>query len=133
MVDATKNYVWGTGRRKSSVARVRLAPGTGQMVVNRKEWREYFPTRAAQISVLTPMKVTETESHYDVHVNVIGGGVQGQADAVRHGLARAIASANPSLEGPLREAGLLTRDARMKERKKYGQRGARARFQFSKR
>ena len=133
MVDATKNYVWGTGRRKSSVARVRLAPGTGQMVVNRKEWREYFPTRSAQISVLMPMKVTETESHYDVHVNVIGGGVQGQADAVRHGLARAIASANPSLEGPLREAGLLTRDARMKERKKYGQRGARARFQFSKR
>ena len=133
MVDAKNSYVWGTGRRKSSVARVRLAPGSGQIVVNRKEWREYFPTRSAQISVQMPLKVTETDSHYDIHVNVIGGGVQGQADAVRHGLARALAAANPVLEGALRDAGLLTRDARMKERKKYGQRGARARFQFSKR
>ena len=128
-----KSFVWGTGRRKSSVARVRIAPGEGRFVVNRKEWRDYFPTRAARVAAAQPLKVTNTESTYDVFVNVIGGGVQGQADAVRHGLARALAAADGGLEAALREAGFLTRDARMKERKKYGQRGARARFQFSKR
>jgi small subunit ribosomal protein S9 len=132
MVDP-KSFVWGTGRRKKSVARVRIAPGSGRMMVNRKEWRDYFPTRNAQVAVRMPLKLTETEESYDVFVNVVGGGVQGQADAVRHGLARALASANPVLESSLRDAGFLTRDARMKERKKYGQRGARARFQFSKR
>ncbi|MFV1959835.1 MAG: 30S ribosomal protein S9 [Planctomycetota bacterium] len=132
MVDA-RDFVWGTGRRKSSVARVRVAPGSGHILVNRQEWTEYFPTRNAQVAVRMPLKVTETESAYDIHVKVTGGGVQGQADAVRHGLARALVNASPSLEGVLRDAGLLTRDARMKERKKYGQRGARARFQFSKR
>ena len=132
MVDA-KNYVWGTGRRKKSIARVRITQGSGHMVVNHKDWKDYFPTRGAQVAVRMPLRVTETDANYDVYVNVIGGGVQGQADAVRHGLARAIASANPALESTLRDAGLLTRDARMKERKKYGQRGARARFQFSKR
>jgi small subunit ribosomal protein S9 len=128
-----KTYVWGTGRRKSAVARVRLAPGEGRLVINRRDWSEYFPTRDARIAAMQPLKVTDTEKTYDVFVNVVGGGVQGQADAVRHGLARALASADSTLEATLREAGYLTRDARMKERKKYGQRGARARFQFSKR
>ena len=132
MVDA-KSYVWGTGRRKKSIARVRIAPGEGNMIVNRKEWRSYFPTRDTQVAARQPLKLTDTESRYDVFVNVHGGGVQGQAEAVRHGLARALASDDPGLESQLREAGFLTRDARMKERKKYGQRGARARFQFSKR
>ena len=128
-----KTYVWGTGRRKSSVARVRLAPGEGRLVINRRDVAEYFPTRDARVAAQQPLKITNTGSTYDVFVNVIGGGVQGQADAVRHGLARALASADSALEPALREAGFLTRDARMKERKKYGQRGARARFQFSKR
>lgn len=128
-----KTYIWGTGRRKSSVARVRIAPGEGQFVVNHKEWRDYFPTRAARVAAAQPLKLTETETTYDVFVNVKGGGVQGQADAVRHGLARALAVADSAYEPALRDAGFLTRDARMKERKKYGQRGARARFQFSKR
>ncbi len=128
-----KSFVWGTGRRKSSVARVRIAPGEGRFVVNRKEWRDYFPTRAARVSALQPLKLTDTASRYDVFVNVVGGGVQGQADAVRHGLARALATADSALEPALRDAGFMTRDARMKERKKYGQRGARARYQFSKR
>ena len=103
------------------------------MIVNRREWRTYFPTRDSQVAVRKPLRATETDKTYDVFVNVIGGGIQSQAEAVRHGLARALASANPQLEGVLRDAGFLTRDARMKERKKYGQRGARARFQFSKR
>ena len=120
-------------RRKKAVARVRIAPGEGRIVVNRREWRTHFPTKAAQVAVLQPLKLTDSENQYDVFVSVIGGGMQGQADAVRHGLARALASANPSIEAALRDAGCLTRDARMKERKKYGQRGARARFQFSKR
>jgi small subunit ribosomal protein S9 len=128
-----KEFVWGTGRRKSAIARVRLAPGTGRFVVNKRDWTEYFPTRDTQVAVRQPLRLTETDDRYDVFVNVRGGGVQGQADAVRHGLSRALASANPAVEGALRGAGFLTRDARMKERKKYGQRGARARFQFSKR
>lgn len=132
MVDA-KQYTWGTGRRKKAIARVRIAPGSGQMIVNRREVSEYFPTPATIIAAKQPLRVTETESEYDIHVNVNGGGAQGQADAVRHGLARALVSANPALEASLRGAGFLTRDARVKERKKYGQRGARARFQFSKR
>lgn len=132
MVSA-KSYVWGTGRRKKSVARVRITPGEGRIVVNRRDWREYFPTKGAQVAICQPLKATGTESTYDVFVNVIGGGQQGQADAVRHGLARALVSIDPTFEPTLRESGYLTRDARMKERKKYGQRGARARFQFSKR
>jgi len=128
-----KSYVWGTGRRKSAVARVRIAPGEGRFVVNRKEWRDYFPTRAARVAAMQPLKLTDTESTFDVFVNVSGGGVQSQADAVRHGLARALAVVDSAYEPALRDAGFLTRDARMKERKKYGQRGARARFQFSKR
>ncbi len=126
-------FVRGVGRRKKAVARVRIMSGSGQMTVNRRDWSEHFPTHAARLAVRQPLRLTGTDSSYDVHVSVRGGGVQGQADAVRHGLARALASANPTFEGSLRSAGYLTRDARAKERKKYGQRGARARFQFSKR
>jgi len=132
MVDA-KGFVWGTGRRKKAIARVRVAPGTGQMIVNRKTWEEYFPTEAAKVAVRQPLDVAEVAPNYDIFIKVEGGGPQGQADAVRHGLARALVAADPTLESSLRGAGFLTRDARVKERKKYGQRGARARYQFSKR
>ena len=130
---ATKSWIWGTGRRKSSVARVRIRPGEGAMYVNRREWREYFTTKAQQLAARQALEATGTDARFDVHVNVHGGGPQGQADAVRHGIARALVQADESLEAKLREVGYLTRDARQKERKKPGQRGARARFQFSKR
>ena len=130
---AKGNFTWGTGRRKSAIARVRLSEGSGRIVVNKKDWKEYFPTRAMQVAVRQPLELTQTGERFDVFVNVKGGGPQGQADALRHGLSRALAIAEPDLESALRDAGFLTRDARMKERKKYGQRGARARFQFSKR
>ena len=126
-------WVWGTGRRKSAVARVRIRPGEGLMRVNGKEWGEYFVSRATKLSARQPLAATETEGRFDVFVRVHGGGPQGQADAVRHGLSRALVLADGGLEASLREAGYLTRDSRVSERKKYGQRGARARFQFSKR
>ncbi len=126
-------WVWGTGRRKSAVARVRIRPGEGLMRVNGKEWGEYFVSRATQLSARQALANTETEGRFDVYVRVHGGGPQGQADAVRHGLSRALVLADPALEASLREAGFMTRDSRVSERKKYGQRGARARFQFSKR
>ena len=127
------DYTWGTGRRKTAIARVRIRPGTGAMMINKKPVDEYFTTRAQRIAATQPMGVEGVNERYDVFVNVIGGGPQGQADAVRHGLARALVKADGGLEAAMRESGFLTRDARVKERKKYGQRGARARFQFSKR
>ena len=126
-------FSWGTGRRKTAVARVRIRPGDGQMLINKRDWKEYFPTPAMQVSARQALVVAEVEQRYDVYVNVKGGGPQGQADAVRHGLARALVKADGTLEAQLRAANFMTRDARVKERKKYGQRGARARFQFSKR
>ncbi len=128
-----KTYIWGTGRRKKAIARVRICPGEGVMMVNKREWRDYFVSDATRLAVRSPLTLTETESTYDVFVNVKGGGPQGQADAVRHGLSRALVKADDALEEKLRDSHFLTRDARVKERKKYGQRGARARFQFSKR
>lgn len=130
---AVSNWVWGTGRRKSAVARVRLAPGEGRMIVNKKQWDEYFVSRATQLAARQPLALTESEARFNVFIQVEGGGPQGQADAVRHGLSRALSKADPALEQALRDAGFMTRDARVSERKKYGQRGARARFQFSKR
>jgi len=127
------SYIWGTGRRKTAVARVRLCAGEGAMQVNKKDWKEYFTMPAQRISARQPLVVTDTESRYDVFVSVKGGGPQGQADAVRHGIARALLKAEEALEPALRAAKFLTRDARVKERKKYGQKGARARYQFSKR
>lgn len=126
-------YHWGTGRRKSSVARVRIKPGDGKFVVNGKPMAEYFNHLRDQNNVVAPMKATETEGRLDVFVNVHGGGYTGQAGAVLLGISRALKGYDPSLEQVLRTNDYLTRDAREVERKKYGQRGARRRFQFSKR
>lgn len=126
-------YVWGLGRRKSSVARVRIKPGSGVFLVNGRTLEQFFPTIDARQRAHAPLEATESSGAYDVFVRVEGGGLTGQSDAVRMGLARALKEANPGYEPLLREAGLLTRDARMKERKKYGRRGARRGFQFSKR
>ncbi len=130
---STVEYVWGTGRRKTAVARVRLNPGKGSITVNRKPHDEYFKTDQDRQRVISPFQVTETANKFDVLVNVDGGGPTGQSGAVALGLARALKAYNEIYEPQLRDAGLLTRDSRMKERKKYGQRGARRRFQFSKR
>ena len=131
MVDT--KFIWGLGRRKSAVARVRIRPGAGAFLVNGKEVGIFFPTLQSQNSAHAPLEATETGGTYDVFCNVQGGGTTGQADAVRMGLARALKAANAGFEEVLREQGLLTRDSRMKERKKYGRRGARRGFQFSKR
>lgn len=126
-------WTWGTGRRKSSVARVRIKPGTGGFHVNGRDMGDYFPNLQDQERCKAPLSAAEAEASYDVHVNVSGGGATGQSGAVMMGLARAIKEANPPTFEVLRERGLLTRDSRMKERKKYGRRGARRGFQFSKR
>ncbi|RLQ91727.1 30S ribosomal protein S9 [Falsibacillus albus] len=123
----------GTGRRKSSVARVRLVPGEGKIVINDREVENYIPFAALREVIKQPLVATETLGSYDVLVNVNGGGYTGQAGAIRHGIARALLQADPEFRGTLKRAGLLTRDARMKERKKYGLKGARRAPQFSKR
>jgi len=126
-------YTWGTGRRKTSVARVRIKPGKGELKINKREVTNYF-TRHQDISnVFAPLRTTKTEKSLDVFVNVKGGGITGQSGAVMLGLARALKNYDPTLTQALRDAGLLTRDGRMVERKKPGQSGARRRFQFSKR
>lgn len=126
-------YIWGTGRRKTAIARVRIRPGDGDFVVNKKKVDVFFPRDIDQLAVRRPLAVTETAKSYDVYVNVRGGGITGQAGAIVLGLARALAEANPDLEAKLREHKLMTRDPRKVERKKYGRAGARRRFQFSKR
>jgi small subunit ribosomal protein S9 len=123
----------GTGRRKSSVARVRLVPGTGKILINGRDIEEYIPFAALRMVVNQPLVATETQGSYDVLVNVNGGGYTGQAGAIRHGIARALLQADPEYRPTLKRAGLLTRDPRMKERKKYGLKGARRAPQFSKR
>jgi small subunit ribosomal protein S9 len=129
----TSNFIWGLGRRKTAVARVRIRPGAGGFVVNGRPYQEFFPTLQSQVRVQEPLKATSTLQSYDVFCLVTGGGPTGQADAVMLGLARALKVANPGYDDVLRQNGLLTRDSRMKERKKYGRRGARRGFQFSKR
>jgi small subunit ribosomal protein S9 len=124
---------YGTGRRKSSVARVRLVPGDGRIVINGRDISEYIPFEALREVVKQPLAATETVGNYDVLVNVSGGGYTGQAGAIRHGISRALLQADPEFRSTLKRAGLLTRDARMKERKKYGLKGARRAPQFSKR
>ena len=124
---------YGTGRRKTAVARVRLKEGEGQIVVNRQPLGEYFGRATLRMVIAQPLKLTGLEGKYDVIANVRGGGSTGQAEAIRHGISRALLVVDGGLRSTLRKAGLLTRDPRVKERKKYGQRGARARFQFSKR
>jgi small subunit ribosomal protein S9 len=129
---ATTEFL-GTGRRKTAVARVRLAAGSGKITVNNRAFENYFPVENQRMMAQQPLTVTETASKFDVRVNVTGGGPNGQAGAVRHGIARALLQFDANLRPTLKSNGLLTRDPRMRERKKYGQPGARKRFQFSKR
>lgn len=131
---AETSYYYGTGRRKTATARVRLIPeGSGIAIVNRRPMDDYFERQVLKTVIMQPFKLTNTQGKFDLYVNVRGGGKSGQAGAIRHGIARALLQADPELKPTLKKSGLLTRDARMKERKKYGQKGARARFQFSKR
>ena len=132
MATQTQEFL-GTGRRKTAVARVRLAPGSGKITVNGRAFETYFPTDTLRGVVNSPLSRTETASKYDVNVNVKGGGPHGQAGAVRHGIARALLEVDANHRPVLKADGFLTRDPRMRERKKYGQPGARKRFQFSKR
>ena len=123
----------GTGRRKSSVARVRLVPGEGKIVINGRSIEDYLPFETLHLIINQPLEATQTKGSYDVFVNVNGGGFTGQAGAIRHGIARALLQVDPDFRPALKSAGLLTRDPRMKERKKYGLKGARRAPQFSKR
>ncbi|WP_243544027.1 30S ribosomal protein S9 [Pseudodesulfovibrio tunisiensis] len=127
------DFTYATGKRKNAVARTRLYKGTGQITVNNRPFDEYFPRKTLQMIVQQPLKLTKLLDRFDIKVNLVGGGVAGQAEALRHGIARALCEFDPELRGVLKKAGLLTRDSRKKERKKYGQRGARAKFQYSKR
>ena len=131
MADLVQYY--GTGRRKSAIARVYLRPGTGEFAVNGKKFDVHFVTEQQRVSAKRPLVLTETSATFDVVTTVSGGGVSAQADAVKMGIARALLQFNAELRKTLRADGLVTRDARVKERKKYGQKGARKRFQFSKR
>lgn len=132
-VEKNITYIWGTGRRKRAIARVRIRPGTGKFLVNKRKMPQYFVLDKDQAAVRVPLDVTETGKTFDVFVNVHGGGISGQAGAIAHGLSRALVLADPAHQAKLRERNLLRRDPRRVERKKYGQRGARRRFQFSKR
>jgi len=124
---------YATGRRKTSAARVFLKTGSGKVTVNGKPLEQYMPTPTARMTVLLPFSVTDTKNQFDARVTVIGGGVTGQSEAIRHGMARALITVKPELRGPLKKAGFLTRDSRMVERKKYGKHKARRSTQFSKR
>jgi small subunit ribosomal protein S9 len=124
---------YGTGRRKSATARVFLRPGNGRIVVNKREIESYFPRATLRMDLMQPLELTESVKDFDAYVTVRGGGMSGQAGAVRLGIARALLVVNPDHRAVLKPAGMLTRDARKVERKKYGRAGARARFQFSKR
>lgn len=128
-----QTYIWGTGRRKSAVARVRVAPGSGKIEINGRTLNDYFAGERDRKAIFGPLEVTNTGGKMDVLVNTSGGGHSGQAGAIVMGLARALLRYDSGMEAALRNVGFLTRDSRMKERKKYGQRGARRRFQFSKR
>ena len=124
---------YGTRRRKTSTARVFLRPGSGEVKINRRTFENYFPNETLRTTVRQPLQMTDTANKFDVYVNVDGGGLSGQAGAIRHGITRALLEFNADLRPTLKQAGLVTRDPRAKERKKYGQKGARKRFQFSKR
>jgi small subunit ribosomal protein S9 len=133
MATKTSNEFLGTGRRKTAIARVRLAPGSGKITINRRPLENYFPLDTQRSAVTQPLAITATSDKLDVRVNVQGGGPNGQAGAVRHGISRALLKFDATLRPALKKEGFLTRDPRERERKKYGQPGARARFQFSKR
>jgi small subunit ribosomal protein S9 len=128
-----ENTYYATGRRKTAIARTWIKPGSGEIVINDRSVEEYFPIETVRADMIQPFKITNTFGSYDVKATVVGGGIVGQADAVRHGITRALVSLNPDFRLALKRAGFIKRDPRVKERKKYGQKGARARFQFSKR
>ncbi len=128
-----KTQYYGTGKRKTSTARVFLMPGTGQIVVNRMDFKEYFKSKVQHMAVTQPLVLTDHSEGFDVYINVSGGGYTGQAGAARLGIARALLQFDSELRQKLKKAGCLNRDSRIKERKKYGQPGARKKFQFSKR
>ena len=133
MYESKLKYYYGTGRRKSSVARVRLYQGTGKITINDRDIDDYFGLETLKLIVRQPLALTETDEKFDIVCTVTGGGVTGQAGAIRHGLSRALLEYNPELRPTLKKAGFLTRDPRMKERKKYGLKAARRAPQFSKR
>ena len=133
MYTSAKPYFYGTGRRKSSVARVRLYPGTGKITINGRDVEDYFGLETLKLIINQPFGVTNTAGKFDIVANVKGGGISGQAGAIRHGVARALLLADDTFRAPLKKAGFLTRDPRMKERKKYGLKAARRAPQFSKR
>ena len=128
-----KNIIWTTGRRKTAVARVRMLPGSGTITVNERTLEDYFPRPPSRMRILEPFEATETVGQYDVLISVEGGGIAAQADAVRHGISRALITATETLRPTLRKGGMLTRDPREVERKKYGRHKARKRPQYSKR
>ena len=130
---AEQNVYYATGKRKTSIARTWLEPGTGKITVNDRPLDDYFKVGTAKIIMLQPLSLTNTQEAYDIKVRVLGGGITGQAGAIRHGITKALIQVEPDLRQVLKKAGFITRDARVKERKKYGQKGARARYQFSKR
>ena len=133
MYTSAKPHFYGTGRRKSSVARVRLYPGTGKITINGRDVEDYFGLETLKLIINQPFGVTGTEGKFDIVANVQGGGISGQAGAIRHGVSRALLLADDIFRAPLKKAGFLTRDPRMKERKKYGRKAARRASQFSKR
>lgn len=128
-----ENVFYATGKRKSAIARTWLTPGSGEISINDRPIEDYFKVESARTMLLDPFRLTNTQGAYDVKIRVQGGGINGQAGAIRHGITRALMIVNPEFRLPLKKAGFVKRDPREKERKKYGQRGARARFQFSKR
>ncbi|MBU0987322.1 MAG: 30S ribosomal protein S9 [Proteobacteria bacterium] len=128
-----ENFYYATGKRKSAIARTWIRPGTGVITINDRPADDYFKVESAKSLMMQPLVLTNTAGSYDVKIRVLGGGYYGQAGAVRHGITKALIIANPDFRAVLKKSGLVRRDARVKERKKYGQRGARARFQFSKR
>src|SRR4051794_3469883 len=133
MMEAEKSNVYATGRRKRAVARVWLQPGNGKIEINQRTLENYFGRETSRMVFRQALELTETAGQFDVFATVAGGGLSGQAEAIRHGISRALIKATPELRAVLKKAGYLTRDSRSRERKKYGQRGARARFQYSKR
>ena len=133
MATSSKTHYYGTGKRKSSIARVFLRPGNGQIKINKKGFEEYFTSDALKMIIKQPLAVTESADKFDIYANISGGGSTGQAWAMRLGISRALCHFNQELRSILKKSGFLTRDARIKERKKFGQPGARKRFQYSKR
>jgi small subunit ribosomal protein S9 len=126
-------FYYGTGKRKTAIARTWLKPGNGIITINKRIIDDYFGRETAKMIVEQPLVLTDTQGSFDVNVNVSGGGISGQAAAIRHGITKALLQVNPEFRSTLKKAGFVTRDSRIKERKKYGQKGARARFQYSKR